>query len=324
MMKGSITILLIIASVLVVLGLAVFGVSFAKSGFDFKGLSFQKYVTNTYDIQEDFEKISIKTIFSDIVLLPSETEDCKVVFHENEKVLHSAKVREGELIIESKDEREWYDHISFFNFENETIKLYLPKKIYESVNIETRTGGIKIPRDFTFDSINITGSTGEVECMSSSTAMTEIKLTTGDIEIDNASFGDLRLTVSTGDIEAESIECSGDVYIKVSTGEAELNGINCKRFISEGTTGDIELAGVVASEKFDIKRSTGDVRFKNCDASEIYVKVGTGDVTGSLLSEKIFITESSTGSIRVPNSVSGGRCEIKTSTGDIMIQISDK
>ncbi len=321
-MKKSLVIWLAIALILNFIGLAVFGAAFAASGFDFKELSWQKFETNTYNIDENFEKISIKTIVSDIIFIPSDSEECKMVFYENKKVRHSAKVIDGELIIESDDEREWFDYITLFNFENEKIRLYLPKDIYESLKIETVTGDIVLPRNFAFDSINISGTTCDVECMASSTALTEIKLTTGDIEIENASFGDLRLTVSTGDIEAEGIKCSGDVYIKVSTGDTELDGINCKSFTSEGTTGDIEMSGVIAAEKFDIRRSTGDVRFKNCDASELYVKTGTGSVTGSLLSEKVFITETSTGSVKVPSSVSGGRCEIKTSTGDIRIEIS--
>ncbi|MBR6603229.1 MAG: DUF4097 family beta strand repeat protein [Clostridia bacterium] len=321
-MKKSLVIWLAIGLSLVFIGLLAFGAAFMMGGFDFKELSLQKYVTNTYDIEFDFEKISIKTIDSDITFIKSDTDKCRVVFLENKKVRHSAVVKDGELMIESMDERKWYDYISLFDFENETIKLYLPKNIYDSLVIKTTTGDINISKNFAFNTVSITGSTADVEFSASSIGLTEIKLTTGDIEMENAAFGDLRLTVSTGDIEVDGVECKGDIYIKVSTGETELDRIACKNFTSEGTTGDIELSSVIASEKLDVRRSTGDIRFRRCDASEVYAKTATGDITGSLLSEKIFITESSTGSVRVPNSVSGGRCEIKTSTGDIRIEIA--
>ena len=58
-----------------------------------------------------------------------------------------------------------------------------------------------------------------------------------------------------------------------------------------------------------------------CDAAEIFVKTDTGDVTGTLLSEKVFVTTTDTGKVEVPRSVSGGRCEITTDTGDIRISI---
>ena len=49
---------------------------------------------------------------------------------------------------------------------------------------------------------------------------------------------------------------------------------------------------------------------------------GTGDVTGSLCSEKVFIARSDTGHISVPETVNGGKCSITTDTGDIIITLS--
>ena len=81
------------------------------------------------------------------------------------------------------------------------------------------------------------------------------------------------------------------------------------------------MKNVNASGVFSITRSTGDVEFDACDASEIYVKTDTGDVTGTLLSDKIFFAESDTGKVSVPKSVTGGRCEISTDTGRIDITV---
>jgi len=81
------------------------------------------------------------------------------------------------------------------------------------------------------------------------------------------------------------------------------------------------LKNVNAAEKFSIERSTGDVKFDGCDAAEVFVKTDTGDVTGTLLSEKVFIVETDTGKVDVPKTVNGGRCEITTDTGDINISI---
>ena len=108
--------------------------------------------------------------------------------------------------------------------------------------------------------------------------------------------------------------------INVSTGKTNLTDIKCKSLISDGSTGDFSLKNVIATEKFSIERSTGDVKFDDCDANEIWIKTDTGDVTGKLLSEKIFITETSTGDVNVPKSTNGGKCEITTSTGDIYIK----
>lgn len=79
---------------------------------------------------------------------------------------------------------------------------------------------------------------------------------------------------------------------------------------------------MLAVNTITVKRSTGDVTFDGSDAAEISVETSTGNVTGRLLSDKVFQTSTRTGDIRVPGSAAGGACIIKTSTGNIEIQIT--
>jgi len=64
------------------------------------------------------------------------------------------------------------------------------------------------------------------------------------------------------------------------------------------------------------------VRLNTCDAESILIKTSTSDVTGTLRSEKVFLVKTSTGKVDVPESGSGGKCEITTSTGDIRIELA--
>jgi hypothetical protein len=64
---------------------------------------------------------------------------------------------------------------------------------------------------------------------------------------------------------------------------------------------------------------TGDVIFDGFDAENIYVNVSTGDITGTILSSKLFIAESGTGDVEVPRTYEGGKCILTTGTGDIYI-----
>ena len=47
-------------------------------------------------------------------------------------------------------------------------------------------------------------------------------------------------------------------------------------------------------------------------------ETSTGKVKGHLLTDKIFVTSTSTGKVRVPSTESGGICKVTTSTGDIL------
>ena len=79
------------------------------------------------------------------------------------------------------------------------------------------------------------------------------------------------------------------------------------------------MENIVASGEFSIVTDTGDVNFNNSDAQEIFVETDTGDVKGNLLTDKVFITRTDTGRVNTPKTTTGGRCEITTDTGDIIL-----
>ena len=95
----------------------------------------------------------------------------------------------------------------------------------------------------------------------------------------------------------------------------------CSNLTANAQTGSLTMENVVSSGHWTITRTTGDITLNGCDATEIVMEADTGDVTGTLLSEKIFIVRASTGDIDVPETVNGGKCKITTTTGDIKIEI---
>lgn len=283
--------------------------------------SLRQNETNTYELNEKFSSISVKTDTADIVLLPSDDEKCKVVCYEEKNLKHSVSIADGALVVNVIDTRKWYEHLNI-TVKTSKITIYLPESKYSSLIIEEDTGDIEIPNDFKFESIDVSLSTGDVECCASTTGAIKIASSTGNISVKDISAGMLELSASTGDVTASGVRCEGDVKINVTTGKTDLCDITCQNIISSGDTGDISLNNVVASDRISIERSTGDVEFYKSDAKEIYIATSTGDVNGSLLTEKVFIIKTNTGRFDVPPSISGGRCEISTTTGNIEVKIS--
>ncbi|MBR5279893.1 MAG: DUF4097 family beta strand repeat protein [Clostridia bacterium] len=113
----------------------------------------------------------------------------------------------------------------------------------------------------------------------------------------------------------------GDVSVKNSTGNVKMSDCTLGNLTVKNATGNVSLENVQVTDRIAITNSTGNVKFKDCDAASIYVKTSTGNVKGNFLTEKQFITNTSTGNIRVPESEVGGRCEITTSTGNIHFTI---
>ena len=104
--------------------------------------------------------------------------------------------------------------------------------------------------------------------------------------------------------------------ITVYLGKSEWSNISL-----ETDTGNILLDNIIATGKLSIETDTGNVNLEACDASEVFIKTDTGHIKGGLLSEKVFIAHTDTGRIDVPKTVTGGRCEVETDTGDIKITI---
>ena len=320
-MKKSTKIWLIIAAALTFLGLQISVLALAISDFDFNILSQHKTKTTTFEIEDDFENISITADTSDIVFLPSENNKTKVVITEREDFTPSASVKDSTLTIRSKGDLKWYQHISMFDFNQKKITVYLPLSTYNSLTINNSTGDVDISGSFSFKSINIELSTGNVKCSAQAETVT-VKSSTGDISVSNIHTDSLSLTASTGCITVSDVTVNQSIKTSVSTGKVTLSNVKCKALSSTGDTGDIKLKNVIVSEKLSINRSTGDVTLERCDASEIKIVTDTGDVSGTLLSEKVFFARSDTGDIRVPQTMSGGRCEITTDTGDIKITLT--
>lgn len=311
---------LLVAAVLVILGAVIFGGTMMTLGWDFSKLSTVKYDTAVHTFLDEIKHISIDADTADITFVPSADGNTKVVCYEREKEKHIVSLEGDTLTIELRDERRWYEHIGI-GFETPKITVYLPAGDYGALTAELSTGDVDIPKDFSFEEMDIRGSTGDVNIDASVSGSVEVKTSTGDITVNNISAGSMELSASTGKITVTGVDCKGNITADVSTGKVSLTDVKCENLSSEGDTGDLTLKNVIANQAFTMERSTGKVNFERCDAAQITVETDTGHIKGSLLSEKVFIARTDTGRVDVPDTASGGKCRLTTSTGSIKIQL---
>lgn len=318
-MSKAMKVWLIVAAALILAGCMIFGGVMSVLGWDFKNLSMGGYETERYDISEPYDSILIITSGSDVVLTDSK-DGTSVVCYEMKRMKHTVSVKEGTLVIEVVDTRKWYDHIEL-NFDTPKVTVLLPEGQYGSLTVRSKTGDVDVPDGMAFESIEILASTGDIRCRASATGSIIARASTGDIGVMGVSAGALDLSVTTGDIDVSDTVCEGNVEMRVNTGDTELENVSCRGLVSYGSTGDISLENVIVAEQIFVERGTGDAEFEACDAGEVFVTTTTGDVKGSFTSDKIFFAQSRTGSVDVPHSSIGGRCEVTTGTGSIRLWI---
>lgn len=280
-MGNTATLWLIAAVLLIVIGLGIFASAMCGLKWDFTALSTESYETNVYVIPEDFTNISIIDTTADITFVSVADGAASVTLREESTAKHTVTVEDGTLRIENTGETAWYQRIGI-HFDTPSITVAIPQKQYGSLSVQ---------------------------------------ITTGDIALSDLSVDSMELKTSTGSIRISNTTCTGDAAIHVTTGPVRVSDLPCKNLTSTGNTGDISLANVLAASVIRIQRTTGDISFDRCDAGELQIQTNTGSVTGSLLSEKCFITKTTTGDIDTPRSVPGSICRIQTTTGDIRITV---
>lgn len=323
-MKKSVKIWLIVAASLVLLGAIVFFCAMTALEWNFSGSHSNKYEINEYEINDTFASVSINTDTADINFLPLEASNnasCLVVCREQSKMKHTVKINGSVLEIAVEDTRKWYDHVGIVGFESPEITVYLKAGKYGELLIESDTGDVEVPKDFVFESIEISESTGNVSCYSSALEGIKISTSTGDVHLEGLSAESVAISTSTGDISAFELKCRGELSLTVTTGKSQLDSVDCVSLTTDGSTGSISLNDVIVQNRLSLQRSTGDVMLEGCDAGEIFIKTDTGDVEGTLLSEKVFYVKTDTGDVNVPSTLTGGLCEVKTDTGDVSITI---
>ena len=302
-MKRTAKIWLIIAGVLVVLGPVLIVGALAGVGFDVEKLGGETFKTATYDVGATFDEIAVDIDGIDVSFAPAQDDACKVVCTASEHQTNTVDVEDGTLRIRSAGTQAWYEQVLHFSFREPCMTVYLPQAAYDTLTVRSDTGDLSIPGGFSFGEIKIDGNDGDFSCAAAVNGDVDIRLDSGNVKLNNA-------------------VCEGNVIVQTDTGNVKLKGLTCAGINVESSTGNVELVDTLAKNgSFRIRNSTGNVQFKGSDAQEITVETDTGNVTGSLLSEKIFITQSSTGNISVPPSTKGGKCEITTSTGNIELKI---
>ena len=176
-MKRSTKVWLLTATVLVLLGITIFGGVVMVLGWDLGKLSTASYETNAYEINEKYEGITIVADTADVSFLPSQDGKTSVVCFEEEKIKHKVEVKDGTLFVTAEDTKTWYERIGI-NFCSPSITVCLPEGDFGELSVITTTGDVTLPFELSFSSIDVRVSTGKVKCLASALGTVSIETTT--------------------------------------------------------------------------------------------------------------------------------------------------
>lgn len=310
--------LLIIAVIALILGGVFFGFAFYQNG----SFDFHSYVTKTEVIEDDFSSIVADLDEAKLSLLPATDGKCTLVITERAKLPHTFTAESGTLKLQAP-KKHWYDHITIFS-KVQPITLYLPASEYDTLTLKTDTGDITVDNAFTFESISLTASTGDIALYASAKDTCRIKTSTGAITAKDMKAASFIAERSTGDLHIENLAVSGTVKIKGSTGKATLKNICAGGALDIITsTGNIH-ADTVSADSLSIDGSTSKIALSKIDIKTFTdLKASTGDISIQEMQGDSLKIRTSTADARLTSCILHSSIDASASTGDVIFDGCD-
>ena len=249
---------------------------------------------------------------AEVKLLPAKDGVCRVQCVESERLKYKVWLNEGTLHVER--ERKW--SLFPFSLKEDYLRVYLPETEYESLWVKASSGGVAIPADFRFRTAIIGTSSGGVAVAAEVTDELNIQCSSGGVAVTGASPADLFISVSSGGVALADAK-PGSVTLRASSGSMRVDGLRCAELSATCSSGSIRFSDVIAETSLSLECTSGSIKLDDCDAAEVFVECTSGSVSGHLLTPKTWSASSTSGSVRVPASGSGGVCSVHTTSGSI-------
>lgn len=332
----ALKIALIVAAALVATGIITLTVVAVASGFDAAHLGNVGYIDTTHDVGEAFHSIEIDSDSADILVVPSTDGTCRVVFHDmdSDSIVRSVGVVDGCLTVVRQDKQPLRLSVSFTAPQ---LTLYLPGDTYDELEVDSGSGRIDISVALKLNEAELEASSGAVSASQLTVAHElDAETSSGRLSLADCTAAELRAHSSSGRVTLERVSCTdadvkttsgslgitdltagGKLECESSSGAQRLEAVRCGELKLKATSGSLHADDLIASGSLAAETSSGSIRLNGCDAAELELESSSGSIRGSLLSEKVYIATSSSGSVRVPDTRSGGFCRIRTSSGAI-------
>ena len=335
-------VLIIISVILIIVGLAIGFITLASIDFDLKNS--EKRISESFTVTEDIASVKIDTGSAGIDVIIRKGTDASAKLDIVRRSVHTVEysVVDGMLTV-SADKKSNFIH-NIFNFGGGyAITLTLPEKIYESFDINTKSGDIKIS-DFTLSGeMKLDSASGDMSLIGINAKSVTASSASGTVEINRLKAAEgITLSAASGDFDltgivANSLSIKGassDVEIEKSTidfiskietasGDIDLTDIYTTAEVNIDTTsGEISIENSILGGKLTVESTSADISLFNSDAAELDIKSTSGDVTLELLTPKNIVTDTTSGEVNIHGNIyTSPLCKIKTTSGDITVRV---
>ena len=265
-MKKIFKVFLILGACLLFIGGGIFLIAFAKVDFDIHALSATKTKEERYEETSIVTSLSLEYTVADINVVATDSEKLSVSYscpYNRKGDLYEVSITEenGRLSIVEKTKQ--HVSLSFFNFYDHGVTVYVPKDRVLDIQIQTNTGDIKLGNG-TFGEIDLETDTGDIVFGAITATEISVSVDTGDVDFNgNVIANTLTIETDTGDIDSNGVITAQTIKAETDTGDVELI-LSGKQtdytIIAKTNTGDQNIhSGGNGEKKLSVSCSTGDI-----------------------------------------------------------------
>ena len=220
---------------------------------------------------KDLRGIQVHTAAGDVAIQVSEAPDAGVIIDgdvDDLDVICSADgvltIREGRTASSS--------FFSLRGLRSADVKLFLPRRRWETVEVTTASGDVAIGRDgLDAERLAVKTASGDLECRLLACDRLEFRSASGDLDLEGA-CGRLYAETMSGDISLDGqVE---DAVLKSASGDISLEG-QIRRARGTSLSGDVSVDSAVLPEAMDLSSKSGDCQARLPDAGPFTLRCTT-------------------------------------------------
>lgn len=189
------------------------------------------------------------------------------------------------------------------------------------VYLENVSGFTQV-EDLTSTDLTLATTSGDIILNAAVAEYMSVSAISGNVTLSSCKFSSTAsINNISGFVEIIDSVC-GEQTIHSTSGELRLRNVQTNMLELSSISGHIELWDVISKGNVYLQTDSGEVLFSGTDAAQFEIITSSGCVSGTLLTPKNFITETTSGYVEIPPSdENAGICYIRTVSGDINIAL---
>lgn len=243
---------------LIALALLIIGI--IGSVFTFNSVHQSDWLTKEETIpSEGIDNLDILTNNTKIEVLPTNDSDITAELSTKSKKHELlVKVEDSTFFIEVKDKQKSFISLDFFSF-GTALTVYVPEKVYDSLQVESDNGRITIEQ-IKVNDVNVKADNGRIELGSIDSNTVTVRSSNGRIAMESINSSTINANSSNGKIMFDHVE--GDISGKTNNGSIELVTTDLDRSIELETDNgkiNIQTEQEPTNVTFDVRVDNGKV-----------------------------------------------------------------